>query len=66
MSHRITDAEIKTLNDANTEDEWNSACDVIKKARNGQYPPDWFLVVLMGGIMNRAYDRFEKSKREAN
>ena len=31
-------------------DEWNKEVDKIKVARNGEYPPDWFPLILQDGI----------------
>ena len=45
-------SELQTLNNANNETEWNAACDVIKGERDGQYPNDWFMIVLVGGVMH--------------
>jgi hypothetical protein len=47
----LTDEELKTLESANTADEWNDACLNVKRARNGQYPPDWYPRVIMGGVL---------------
>ena len=47
----ITQDEELTLLDSKNDTEWNNACDAIKKARNGQYPPDWYEVVIAGGLM---------------
>jgi hypothetical protein len=54
----LTSAE--RFNTATTEDEWNAACDDIKAARGGQYPPDWYSVVIRGGILDRAQVRFTR------
>jgi hypothetical protein len=46
----ITEAELTKLAATNTEEEWNDACDAVKKARGGAYPPDWFAKVMMSGL----------------
>jgi len=53
----LTDEELQTLESANTEDEWNDACDKVKKARGGQYPQDWFKRVIAGGVLERFGNR---------
>ena len=47
----LTQEEINKLKEAAGNDqEWNKVCDEIKAARGGQYPPDWWkVVVIMGG-----------------
>lgn len=54
----ITDEEIAMLEAATSEREWNKACDVIKKARNNSYPPDWWVKVKMSGMMDRILAKF--------
>lgn len=46
----ITEAELKTLRDSTNEQQWNDACDAIKRVRNNKYPPDWFQKVMMSGL----------------
>ncbi len=45
----ITEREISELEATRSETEWNAKCDEIKKARGGQYPPDWWPVMMMSG-----------------
>lgn len=49
----LTDEELQLLETVNTEDEWNDACDKVKKARGGKYPPDWYARVIAGGVIAR-------------
>lgn len=51
MSDNLTSDEIRALKAAKNADEWNRACDDIKRARSGQYPPDWFSTVITGGLL---------------
>jgi hypothetical protein len=37
-----------------TQREWNSVCDAIKAARDGSYPPDWFPIDHLSGLMSLA------------
>lgn len=46
----ITDQELKNLETAKNETEWNKICDEIKQSRNGSYPPDWYSKVILGNI----------------
>lgn len=46
----ISDEELFSLVSTTDVVEWNAVCDDIKKARDGQYPPDWFPVVMMSGL----------------
>lgn len=48
----LTQDEITALKNTKSVEEWNKICDQIKAKRNGQYPSDWFSVVVQGGIMN--------------
>lgn len=56
MTHEdlLTEEELTSLREARSEQQWNSACDRIKGARQGQYPDDWFARVLMSGLLRRA------------
>jgi len=47
----LTDQELNALKNSKNETEWNSICDQIKRARSGQYPPDWFPKVLATGLI---------------
>lgn len=46
----LTEVELDSLKASKTEQEWNATCDAIKKAHGG-YPPDWFVKVLMSGVL---------------
>ncbi len=50
MNFNLTEEEIEGLKNAATEDEFNSLCDKIKRVRGGQYPPDWFSMVVQSGL----------------
>lgn len=49
----LTTDEIKKLEETQGEEDRNKVCDEIKAARGKQYPPDWFAVVVLGGLMAR-------------
>lgn len=61
----ITDEEIDKLKKTNNEGQWNAVCDEIKKARGGQYPPDWWSKVKQSGLMDEAIARFNGVGRRA-
>lgn len=50
MSDGITQEELDRLRSSKNENDWNAACDAIKKARNGRYPFDWWPKVMMSGL----------------
>lgn len=47
----ITEAELETLRKSRNEQEWNAACDEIKRVRGGHYPEDWLFRVMLSGFM---------------
>lgn len=47
----ITQEEINKLKDTKNEQEWNKVCNEIKRARNRQYPEDWWPKVVQSGLM---------------
>lgn len=53
LMENITDKEMEMLNNCKTEDEWNNACNTVKKARRGTYPRDWFQKVILSGMINK-------------
>jgi hypothetical protein len=56
----LTNEELKALKESKNSDEWNAACDAVKKARNNSYPPDWFVKVLLSGVAAQAEARWTK------
>jgi hypothetical protein len=50
----LTEQEMRWLKESKSESEWNDACDVIKLVRKGEYPPDWFVKVLLAGVPQEA------------
>ena len=49
----LTDQEIEKLKATKSETEWNAMCDEIKRARGGQYPPDWWPRMMMSGLISQ-------------
>ncbi len=48
---KLTDQELEMLKSAQSPVEWNSLCNQIKRARNGQYPEDWYSKVIVSGLI---------------
>jgi hypothetical protein len=48
----LSDQELNLLEQANSEDDWNSTCDTIKAIHNG-YPYDWHQKVILSGFADR-------------
>jgi hypothetical protein len=57
----ITEAELATLESAKTDTEWNNACEVIKAARDGEFPSDWYERVMQAGVLIRFVARYGDS-----
>ena len=56
---RITDKELKMLEECQSAEDWGLACDTIKKARGGvAYPSDWWDKVKLSGMMDRIMSRW--------
>ena len=49
MADKLTEEEIASLRASNDEADWSRVVRVIKSARGGQYPPDWYPRVLAEG-----------------
>src|SRR5579864_8436855 len=49
----LTQTERLLLSATTSDDSWNAACLAIKTARGGKYPPDWFEIVIKGGLAQR-------------
>ena len=50
---KITQDELEKLQNAETDQAWNSVCSEIKKARNGKWPSDWAEKVLFGNLKTK-------------
>lgn len=57
----ITEAELATLEAATSDTEWNGACLVIKTAREGAFPSDWYERVMQAGVITRFLKRLGES-----
>lgn len=52
MIKKLTEEEIKRLKEvANDVEKWDLLVATIKRSRGGQYPPDWYMVVILGKII---------------
>lgn len=58
MTVNLTEKELRDLESATSEVAWDAACDRIKAARDGRYPPDWAVKVLASGLVNRKTREF--------
>lgn len=59
----MTREEVKLLMESsNSEQEWNTNCDKVKKAFNG-YPDFWFADIIMSGLCGQVSARFGKDDR---
>ena len=56
--NNITTEELQRLEDCKSAQDWSDACDAVKEARNGQYPPDWWDKVKLSGMMDRIMARW--------
>lgn len=54
MNTNLTNGELQSLINSDSERHWNQICDEIKKKRDGEYPPDWFVKVLLSGVATMA------------
>ena len=54
----ITESELTALDAATTATDWNAVCDQIKRSRGGQYPPNWYAVVVLSGMAARKAEQF--------
>lgn len=55
MSHNLTAyelAELEVLMQDTASPEWRAVCDLVKNARGGEYPPDWWSKIgsRLGGL----------------
>ncbi len=57
----LTEAEFLDLTSTKNEEEWNAACDRVKAARDGAYPPDWWPRMMLSGVMHRHFATWRKS-----
>lgn len=60
LSQQLTDEEFHRILSANNEEEWNAACDAVKKTRNGRYPDEWFMRMNASGLMAKIFASFRE------
>lgn len=53
MEGNLTEEEMQRLQSVKSSQEWNEACDAIKGAREGGYPPDWYEKVIMTRLADK-------------
>ena len=49
----LTQEELGVLKSCNSEAEWSAACDEIKRVRNGKYPFNWWVKVVLTDLRAR-------------
>ena len=54
----LTPEELGRLKACKSDEEWNAACDAVKATRNGDYPPDWWPVMKLSGLMDQILGSF--------
>ena len=60
---RITDKELRMLDECQSEKDWGKACNIIKTARGNEYPDDWWDTVKQSGMMDRILSRWGASSK---
>jgi hypothetical protein len=56
--YNLSQDELKVLKACQTASDWEAACDAVKAARGGQYPPDWWPVMKLSGLMDKIFARW--------
>lgn len=51
---KITETELKKLESCTSDQQWNAECNKIKEVRGGQYPTDWYQMVILSGLLPKA------------
>ncbi len=49
---------VKLMESSKSENEWNSNCDKVKAAHNGQYPDYWFESIMSSGVAWNTFRKF--------
>ena len=50
----LSPEEIHSLWRAKSLTEWREVCRLVRAARGGQLPPDWFATVMLSGLTRRS------------
>ena len=58
MGDPITQDELRLLDRVHTVQEWDAAVKVIRAARGGDYPCNWFSEVKETGLMEMIFSRW--------
>ena len=62
MTHnRISDKELRLLENCKSETDWSIAVNRLKDARGGEYPDDWWEKVKMSGLMDKILSQWGAS-----
>jgi len=54
----LTVDELDALHGCQSAQDWRRVCDEIKRVRKGQYPPDWWTMMMQGGVADRIMARW--------
>jgi len=57
----ITEAELDKIRNCKSAADWNKACNDVKAAHSGAYPPDWYAKVMLSGLARTVMAGFGKS-----
>lgn len=41
---------VELMKTSKNEDEWNTNCDKVKAAHDGNYPDYWYLTIVLSGV----------------
>lgn len=58
MQSPIADGELSLLDQCKSVEEWDAAVAVIRKARDGNFPSDWFTRVERSGLAKMIFKRW--------
>lgn len=54
----MNSSEKRSLRSCQSEEEWNAACDAIKKDHGGEYPEEWYDEVILSGMADVIMSRW--------
>lgn len=58
--------EIKVFENTKSSEDWDSACDDLKKANGGGYPKDWFVTMIASGKLNEIAAGWDEPVEDAD
>lgn len=51
IMNKLTEDDIKELERADSDEQWNVVCDRVKAENGNQYPSDWYEKVIKTGMI---------------